>query len=78
LFDLFAERGGNVNMTSGMTCGRSPLHGAAINGNTIGYQVLVELGADPLIQDSTGSTPLDYIREYCFQWDVNWNPIIES
>jgi hypothetical protein len=64
LFDLFAENGGNVNLTLSEECGRSPLHRAAMVGNRIGFQALVEHGADHQVQDLSGRTPLDYYLDH--------------
>jgi hypothetical protein len=67
LFDLFAENGGNVNLTPSEQCGRSPLHRAAEVGNRIGFQALVEHGADYEVQDLSGRTPLDYYLQYLYE-----------
>jgi hypothetical protein len=63
LFDLFAELGGNVNLQS-QECGRYPLHHAALAGNRIGFQALMDHGANHDVRDLAGLTPLDYFLEY--------------
>jgi hypothetical protein len=57
---LLAERGADVNACS-IDAG-APLHVAMCNGDRILVEALLNLGADPDLQDSLGATPLEVAR----------------
>ena len=53
---MLIEKGSDLNARR--SDGYSALHVAAANGNNTGVRLLLEHGADPLIKDNNGRTPL--------------------
>ena len=57
---LLVNAGANVNATNAELC--TPLHCAVLSNNCPAAKVLIENGADPLIEDCYGVTALDLVK----------------
>lgn len=58
--EMLLRRGANVSAVDSM--GRTPLHYAALNGNTKAMQVLIQAGAKVMARDALRKTPLDLAK----------------
>lgn len=56
--------GASVDFVDASADGRTPLHVAALSGQTLQALLLMLNGASPLASDSHGRTPLDYAEEH--------------
>merc|ERR1712216_632334 len=64
LVEDLVKRGANVKSVNTNDLDKTALHLAAFQGHAMTIAKLVELGADPNVQTSTGSTALHYCAAY--------------
>lgn len=77
IVELLVEKGANVNDRGGSGCnGMTPLHDTCSNGHLEVIEYLLDHGASVLAQNDNGETPLDILKNYREQ--TNLDPITQT